>query len=469
MRKYIEFRTTFCCCLVLLLACLTTSLPSLGQNPGNNVVQGSGVTTSTAYIDASVIAGTSGAGDICALINAALGLIGTAGGSGTRGYGTSTVIDARGIPQPGSSQTLTCPSTYTPWSYGNTRTQSATILLPAGNITIGASWVLPTGTHLVGEGSGSVAGGTTITTIQTTSALNPMIQMGATASSTAVSIEDLDLNGEGDASVGILNSDSMEQSYVKRVGIYQIVGKGLSVTSGASYSGPYSEITFGNGSSTVSASTACVSINSVSTRGVHGLHCTNTGSIPSAGAAVLLNGPSNSLTDVTIQGFYDGVEIGSNASETNVKGNVLRNISATPWTTTPTVKHSVVRIMSTSGVAIGDDVVMGVNKGGTGTTSYSIEDDATAQGSAGATTLLTDTTVALYAIGEVATVTHAVHAYPRFSTSPNLPTWVRGAVTPGSSCVVGSLYSNTAGTGGTPPSANDLYVCTATNTWTDID
>src|SRR5579863_4829358 len=98
MRKYIEFRTTFCCCLVLLLACLTTSLPSLGQNPGNNVVQGSGVTTSTAYIDASVIAGTSGAGDICALINAALGLIGTAGGSGTRGYGTSTVIDARGIP-----------------------------------------------------------------------------------------------------------------------------------------------------------------------------------------------------------------------------------------------------------------------------------------------------------------------------------------------------------------------------------
>jgi hypothetical protein len=412
------------------------------QTQGNNSVYGTGVTFSTAYIDASAVAGTSSATNICAKINAALGLI--------HSTPNTAVIDARGI------SSLTCPSGDTPWTYGGTTyTSPATILLPAGTITISNTWVLPNQTRIVGEGSGSVVSGTAVTTIKTSSALNPMIQMGIstgalacpTAGCTGISVEDLVLNGEGAVTVGIINTNAQEQSYIRRVAFYQIPGTGFRVGSGAQNSGPYTDITFDAGTSTTS-STICGGISGVSTRGIHGLTCTNTGTVPGSGAAVLLAGSNNSLENVTVQGFYDGVKIGSNGT---AQGNIVLNVA----NGTPSVSNAVIHIVTTNPVS--DLTIMGVNKG---SASYSIEDDITA-----GTPLLADKTVGMYAIGESVTVTNATKAYSRFTTSPSVPTWIRGNTTPSTPCVIGSLYSNSAGTG---PNT-DFYVCTATTTWTGID
>jgi hypothetical protein len=454
MKRIREFKVTFCCAAVLWAGLVSSPL-SLAQKPGNNVVQNSsGVTTSTAYIDASVITGTGSGTNICALINAALGLI------GTTGYGTSTVIDARGIPQPGSTQTLSCAGN-TPWVYGSTtNTPSATILLPAGIITTTATWTLPTGTRLVGEGSGAVGSSpTAVTTIQ--SSASTIIEMGSSSPTfcpkvnssfvcTGISIEDLVINGEGETSIGIYNSNSQEQSYVKRVSLYQILGTGLKVLSGGANSGPYEDISFGTATTATTVPT-CAIINGANTRGIHGITCTYSGSTtPTSGGGIVLGGKNNSLEDITVQGFHDGIQIGANAV---AQGNVILNVS----NGSPSVHNAVVHITTTNTVS--DLVIMGVTKG---SASYSIQDDNTASGSS--TTALSDATVGIYAIGESVTVTHASNAYPRFTTSPSVPTWIRGSGTPGSSCVVGSLYSNTGGSG-----SNDFYVCTAANTWTAID
>lgn len=424
--------------LVAIAMVSGSSKHATAQAVGNNAVyNSSGITYSTAYIDANAIAGTSSATDICAKINAALNLIPS---------GSTAVIDARGV------SNLACPTTgtHTPWSYGGTvYTPSSTILLPAGTITTSSAWTLPNGTRLVGEGSGSVISSlTAVTTIQ--SSASTIINMGAGSTTycplvnsayvcTGVSVEDLVINGNGTggSTAGIYNNNAQEQSYVKRVAFYQVSGIGLKIVSGGANSGPYTDITFGN--SAAGTLTSCVAINGVSTRGIHGLTCSNTGSVPASGAGVLLGGSNNSVEDVTVAGFHDGVVIGANAI---VQGAVVVNVV----NSTPSVGNAVVHISSTNTVS--DVTVMGVNKGAA---TYSIEDDITA-----GTPLLQDTSVGIYAVGEsVATKT-----YSRFTTSPSLPAWVQSnSAAPSTQCVIGSLYSNTAGTN----SNNDWYVCTPKN------
>lgn len=435
MKRLMKFG--FILSVMTMTALFASSRAAWAQSPGNNAVYNSSscCAASTAYIDASAVtlSGSTNT-DLCTKIYAALSLIGS---------GTTSVIDARGVTN------LACPSGNTPWVFSGTAvTPSATILLPAGTITTNTAWTIPNGTRVIGEGSGEVGSSpAAVTAIKSTAAT--IINMGSSSSTycplvsgsyvcKGVSIEDVGLNGAGTGGSGVAinNNNAQEQSYVRRVAFYQIPGIGLRVLAGGANSGPYSELSFG--ATAAGTGTSCVAINSVSTRGVHGLNCMNSGSVPSSGAGILLGGSNNSLEDVVVQGFHDGVQIGSNAG---AQGDVVVNISA--GTTTPSVANAIIHITTTHTVS--DLTIMGVNKGGA---TYSIEDDITA-----GAPKLSDASVGMYAIGE----SIASGTYSRFTTSPTLPAWIQSNSAAGSSsCVIGSLYSNSSGTNAN----NDLYVCT---------
>jgi hypothetical protein len=449
-----------CGAILAVLACFSAGTVGAEGQTGDNVVySGTNPTTtlvaSPAFIDASTF--TTGT-DLCQKIYDALLTAPSVG----------AVIDARGI-----TSGLNCTS-GTPWFQSSTAYTNtpATILLPSGLITIHQTWILPNATRVVGEGAGSSgtgSSGTGITTIQAVSGFNgQMIQMGPNGTSTTltpctnftvtgcmgVSVEDLTLDGN-DSATGIINGQSREHSYVRRVYLYRIPGIGLQVWSNANFSGPYSDITFSNTSS-AGASTECVWINNVSTRGVHGLNCVASGSTTPA-AAVLLDGVGNSIEDVQVQGFVDGILVGK---DNPTVSNVLLNIVGGSGVTNVIHICGATQVTPCPAAAnvVSDLSIMSVARG---TATNSIEDDLTLLT---ASTTLTDANVAMYAIGEPVKAAGSSVGYSRFSTSPSVPTWVvQSTTTVPTSCVAGSILSNTGGTSG-----HTLWVCTG-STWTNVE
>jgi hypothetical protein len=415
------------------------------QYPGDNAVwNASAVTYSHAFIDLTGVNGTSGHSDVCAKINAAL--LNLANTTTYPQYGGQGVIDARGI-----SVSSAC--SMSPWG-GTAPTGGwppATILLPPGVISIDTTWFLPSGTRLVGEGS-SIAGAS-ITSIQAEAGFTGwMIQMGSTATGfcptggcTSVSVEDLVLDGSKVTSGtvnGIGNSEAADFSYVKRVTLYDLSGAGLQVFGSGLNSGPYTEITFDDStSSNVSASTTMCAAFRVSTRGVRGIRCLSNG-VPKS--AIQLDSSNNSIEDVYIQGFIDGILVGENV---NAQSDILANITGS--SVTGGSLTNVVHIAS-NGHTVSDLSLMAIS--GSGTFSHSIQDDLTGAN-------ITDASVALYALGESQTF-GTITAYPRFTTSASVPSWGAGPSAPSGSCTnTGSMFS-VAGS-----SANNLYVCNGTSGW----
>jgi hypothetical protein len=296
---------------------------SQGQNGVYNATcnnNAPGVVGSNAFIDASMFGNNST--DICAVLYGILkNIVPTT---------TGAVIDARGLP--GSTGTsMTCATGTTPWNNGTTYVAvPSTILLPAGTIQIPATWVLPNNTRLVGEGENNPLSSTPGTTIQAAvPSLPSMIQFGPSSSActssgcSGISVERLTLDGRSQSIDGIINQLSQNNTYVDHVTLYQILGTGLLVSSttggSASNSGPYTNITFDTGGYSGTTSTVCAQIsNNVSggnltgTKGIHGLRCTS--ETNDAPAAVLLDASNNSIEDVKIVGFYDGVLVGANAT-----------------------------------------------------------------------------------------------------------------------------------------------------------
>ena len=277
---------------------------SQGQNAVYNA--SNGIVGSSAFIDASMFpaSGRDFCGVVNWILNPAHGILPAAGG----------VIDARGLPG-NTGTSMTCSAS--PWA-GITSPPSSTILLPAGTIVISTPWVLPSNTRLIGEGEDITAAGSTPgTTLQAQSGFTTgaaMISFGqsspvCTAPCTGISVEYLNLDGTGQSINGIANAYAQDFSYVDHVGLYRILGTGLSVSGNASNSGPYSNITFDLGGDTGTPSTVCASINGSNglsgTRGIHGLSCTSESN--DAPAAVLLDASNNSIEDVRIVGFYDGI------------------------------------------------------------------------------------------------------------------------------------------------------------------
>jgi len=209
---------------------LTLTKPAGGQAQGDNAVYNSSgnclvsspCIPSQAFVDASVLFQT----DICSTI------FGILKGSIGSGYISGGVIDARGITTP-----QTCSNS--PWYNGSIylANKPATVLLPAGTINIPSTWVLPSGTRLIGQGADLA--GTLQTVIRCTGTLctssNAMIQFGGTSTfacspspCTGISVEHVTLDGANSTTVtGIENANSQDQTYVDHVTLWQILGTGL--------------------------------------------------------------------------------------------------------------------------------------------------------------------------------------------------------------------------------------------------
>jgi hypothetical protein len=402
--------------------------------PGDNVAYNAqdSETYSHAFIDASTLTGA----DICAQINAALLQLSNA--TKYPAYGEAGVIDARGI-----NPSAQCSAS--PWA-GITTPPSSTILLPAGTIVISQPWVLPPHTDLIGEGN-NIGSGTTIQACVSSSrgcafsSGSNIIQFGSSSLCTStclgISVENLILDGQGQTVNGIANPISQDLSYVDHVSLYQILGIGLSVTGNANNSGPYSNIIFDTGTAAGDPSTTCAQIKGVTnTRGLHGITCISR--TMDAENAILLDASNNSLEDVRIIGFVNGIVVGSQAT---AKSNVLFNVYGD---TLAVGGGPVINVIVVSGTTVTDLSIMGVANAG-GTHTFTISDALTS-------TELTDPYVAMYVLGRQA---GGATGYSRFTSSPNTATWLVGTGAPSGTCTssaAGSLYSNTG-------SGTALYYC----------
>lgn len=438
---------------VLFTATLSTTAnaqnsPQTPQGWNASVYSGSGTITpspSYAVVDAAQYSGS----DLCVQIN---NVFATYNASTSNGI----VVDARGVP----SSALNCTSGTNPWSNAISHGTSFwnIVLLPAGTITIQAPWVLPLWTHLIGQGPNS-------TVIAAASGLGSqdVIDMGlesnsmpcyvATGDCPGIVIEHLGLIGN-DLGKGIVNCCAQELSRVNDVSMSHVT-TGLALSNRfAQNSGPYSNLT-------ISAKNACLAIGPATTgdqfgymtminsRGVHGLTCSvNTSNT----AAIKIDGPGNSLEDISISTSsteVDGILIGAQGPAQgntlfNVQGIGLKNvIHVSPQT--GSLQHNnagncpypVVNSQKTV-YNVCDLTIFGVARiNGTST----VQDDLT-------NTTLKDTTLAMYVLGEIVGTNTTNIGYSRITTgtavaNTNATPWLVGATAPSGSCSVGAMYSCT--------------------------
>jgi len=209
----------------------------------------------------------------------------------------------------------------------------------------------------------------------------------------------------------------------------------------AQNSGPYSNLTMSNVGT-------CVSINGIitDTRGVHGLNCSTTASSP---AAIYIDGPNNSLEDISLTGMNTtyGILIGDSAGSPD---NVLFNISGSGFS----------NLIYVSNVASGSNAC----PEGNNATSYNACDITimnVTNGTTNSNTIndqvggiaLTDAHLGMYVLGEPVQygsngqTNNNFLGNSHFTTSPHWPTWIVGSnQQQGTACPsVGSLYSVTSG------------------------
>jgi hypothetical protein len=399
---------------------------------------------SSAFIDASVATGT----DLCAKIFNSIALLPASGG----------VVDARGV-NSGTSQTCT---SGTPWVQGTSgANRPSIVLLPSGTVTTSRTWILPNGTKILGQGAG--AHGDSVTTLQAASGFaGVLIQMGpnsnnspltacpANTGCTDVGVEDLALQGNASAAnSGIVNGQSQDMSYVRRVSMYQLGGIGLKLqiggaTASAKNSGPYSQITFDAGAAgstnTICAQILATATVNLPTRGLHGISCSSNAT---SSVGIQLDSSNNSIEDVHIQGFSDGIVIGSTAN-VSATSNVLLNVNGNSDV------NNLIHLEDVGTVA--DIGIVGINANGS---AVSLEDDVSASPSL----KLSDAYIAMYMLGESTPISSSFNAYSRFttSTSPSIVTWASGSTSPaGSTCANKGSFFSYAPTSG----SGDLFLCT---------
>ena len=439
-------------------------------NAGNNAiwVNSSTISPSTAYIDADAFSASNGGPptntDLCLTLQyiyATAGLI-PAGGA---------VIDARGI-----AVGLSKPCTVNPWA--GLTPPPTTVLLPAGGIFLQAMWTVPSGTHLIGQRRNTNIGLAPTNTIGT----GFMIRMGPAAPCSCpatgcapVVLEQVTLQPTSTVSTyvaGIDNECSGPLSYLDHVNFYQLAGVGLFVGSGAAGSGPYTALSYTAGDYCFNNSGPCPSqcVNlQATTRGVHGITCTmqsNTSTNRADEAAIIVNA-QNSIEDIHIEGFYDGVLVGSTGSAAgstllhltsgnggSSSGPVLNTVHicnpASPAPNTACTGYA----SSNAGDIFISDVTNNTGNGG-----LLIKDDVTSTSVGVPPGSSIEYVTGLYSLGEA-----LAGGYSRFSTttattpSPGTPTWGvanLGSSSPSTPCPAGSVFSNTGGSS----KADAVYVC----------
>jgi hypothetical protein len=494
---------------LFFVACMITAFPNhaAAQSQGQNIVwSGSTKVGSSAFFDATQFPSFNGKTytDLCGVIYATLANISSS-------YTNGLVVDARGVTGAGTIS-LTCPAGSTPWTQtnntGTSITTPSTILLPAGVIKINDTWILPDRTRVVGEGmNGQISGhsGTVMAWASTTNTSGPMVQFGSSSLCTGsvctgISFQGVFMNGEkagvvgSTGLVGIQNNYAQDESYVDAVNFYDILGTGLSLGSGAEFSGPYTNLKCQPGDSGSTGSTTpttpCIELGASNTLGIHGVTCTFPAPTSTAPpACIQVDGSFNSIEDIHFENFNDGILVGPNSSDTGrIYGDVIVDVTgADPMTgagvvTVNSAVHVCGSFSSGNGCASTNRVrdvnlfgVVGYPVSGGGGVSYIVEDDmvdALFPPSAG---LPFEEGIGMYFLGEPVPGTKSTSpAWPsRFTTSGTsgtnsiaagqASTWFAGDGVPSSTtaCNTGSVYSNTGGGSGTT-----LYVCVNGN-WVD--
>jgi len=221
-----------------------------------------------------------------------------------------------------------------------------TILLPAYSIQLNSygtndgAWVIPNNVKLVGSGFQTILVSGSISAPY-------MVEMGQPPTGSCstvyngIGIEHLQINT---AIGGIDNQCAGPGSYVSDVKIAgqppiapsaPLGGTALNVGAGATNSGPYSNLYVVtvpyNSCGATAPAVSCVVLGA-QTRGIHGLTCVGSdasGAPPQSGsgiasgsAGVVVNASNNSVQDVHVESFYDGIQIGANATAADPVGNV---------------------------------------------------------------------------------------------------------------------------------------------------
>jgi hypothetical protein len=473
INRFAQYLLLFGTLLLLTVSCLLAPVPAAAQAGNNAIYPGSTCCKpSPAFVDASVFSGT----DFCAKVYAAIS-----------GQPAGTVIDARAVTP------LTC--TNTPWWNGTTSIVTpTTILLPSGTITISTTWFVPNFTKISGTGSSTVIAAAS--GFQQPTGLNynsnALIEMGydytnasgqkcspygtspcvcGTASSSgassdcqSVQIEHMTVDGTNySTGNGIYNNASQELSYVNDVTFNNIGGTGLIVGDvnssrnplgpNGGHSGPYTNLLFNAGSNTVSG-TACVEVGTV-TWGVHGITCNANGENAPA-AAIYVNGLNSSIEDVQVDGFVDGILVGS-VSGFPAGNNVIFNVNGANSHNVSGLKN-VVHISNANATSdlMSDVAFMGITSSASGV--HTVQDDTSTP-----STVITDANLAMYMLGESTVLGSSVNWQSRLTTSLSVPSWGMGPNIPAGACSSnGRLFSNTSGSLG-----STLYAC-VNGSWTNI-
>jgi len=408
-------------------------------------------------------------------------------------YPNGAVIDARGLylnpALPPSIGPITCTGTPFANFQQSTSPPPTTILLPATKIPIPQTWVLPNNMKIVGEEQNTVIS----PQANVTFTVPDMIDMGSlslcSTPCSGIAVEHLQINTNSNPQLnGIVNNYAGTSSYVNDVTFQGIACAGLVIgeigglSSEAANSGPYTNIQFltpvdnsCSGNPNLSYP-LCIDIET-QTQGVHGVTCTGAGSSGAPGAAIYVNASNNTVEDVHIEHFWDGVQIG-NSSGKIVANVVVSNAAGgedgiKPPSPIQNIVHICGSVSTGSNEALcrssGTVQDVSVLQSGYTTPSFplgatSVQDDATGTSIPVATTFFTG----MYILGETIS-----GGYSRFSTSPSAtvstgaqsaaPAWGVGSGQASGTCATpGALYSNTAG--GTMTS---VYVCT-TSGWKPI-
>jgi hypothetical protein len=456
--------------LLVCLACFS-ALPTHAQNPqqGANAVWTSGIPSgspvpSYTFVDATQFSGNSL--DFCAQINSALSFV----QNHSNLFPSGAVVDARGVFTSGCSSD--------PF---NNITVGSTLLLPPRIIMIQHMWTMPNNTRIVGESQ------VVVSTLQAKGLTGDMIEMGSSTLCTTsspcsgISIEHLTLDGQTENVNGIHNF-AQDQSYVNDVNFVGMASTGLVVDTGAAGSGPYSNINYVATGTTCNASQcpACVLIQA-QTRGLHGISCVgDLATLPTAGAkhaGIYVDASNNSIEDVHVESFWDGVEIGHNSSTVagvvvaNVNGGIndrpVQNLIHICGNNPPSGG-----ITCSSPGTVTDVTILQVTLQTAPNTSTTVEDDVTASVIAAPSTGPPQS-VGMYVLGAAIAGTGG---YSRLTSSPIdpstnsintvVPAWGVGTqMAPTGRCSKpGALYSNTTGGSSTP----SVYVCTGSNGWRQI-
>jgi hypothetical protein len=488
-------KSVFLLCFLILPSAVQSQIGPGSQGDTAVYNHSGSIEGSVAFVDASTFPGT----DLCNTLYLILS---------SRMYpNAGTVIDARGIT---SSAALNCKS-GTPWiqndsspTHNPPTSSTANILLPAGTITIYTSWVLPNYTRIIGEGTRTVisAGqGFAPPGWDSNSGGTGMIELGAFATTNAwenfpapgpfpcinnaapcicpiarngpgcagIGVQDLVLDGTqlaGTSVNGIYNASSQEMTYVDHVTMTNIEGIGLRISGATSGgSGPYSNIVFNAGTNAKSGTianggTACVDIQTL-IRGIHGITCTAAGLGGSPAAAIYVDGGTtavtndqggNTIEDVHVDGFQDGILIGS---QNAAPGYILTNINGSNANHATDVKNVVhfcgspaVGACPSTPFQVFNLTLNGITSAAAGVNT--IEDDRMQ-------TTLADSSVGMYILGVPFMNGTTVVGYGRFTTSPKVATWGVGTGAVSGTCphtANGSLFSKTNGVPG-----STLYVC----------